>query len=195
MLYQLLQSDPGRISTLFGPSVSVDAVRREVEEEHAKLERLTGYVALVKDLEAHATDPARAEEKRLRDEAAWKEWLQMYTLRLVQDEELESDNRTAATRRVTLSGASNPTFVLRNWIAQDAVEAAESGDHSRVQGLLSLLRQPFSPALSSLPSPPLAGTSTEQNQELRRLLEQDALRKYTQLPPDWAPALVCTCSS
>ncbi len=35
-------------------------------------------------------------------------------------------------------------FVLRNYIAQTAIEAAEAGDYSEVQRVLQLLQHPYS---------------------------------------------------
>ena len=35
-------------------------------------------------------------------------------------------------------------YVLRNWIAQQAIEKAEAGDHSEVRRVLRLLEHPFS---------------------------------------------------
>jgi hypothetical protein len=42
--------------------------------------------------------------------------------------------------------ASNPRLVLRNWIAQAAISAAEEGDYAHVQHLLQLLRDPYAAA-------------------------------------------------
>ena len=40
--------------------------------------------------------------------------------------------------------ASNPWLVLRNWVAQDAIERAErEGDYRHVQKLVDLLLDPF----------------------------------------------------
>lgn len=54
--------------------------------------------------------------------------------------------RQEAASAVELAGnmdAVNPWFVLRNWVAGEAIEAAHQGDLSKVQALLDMLLQPF----------------------------------------------------
>jgi len=69
-------------------------------------------------------------------------WLALYQQRL-QDE----NNAIAGIehQRQALMLANNPRFVLRNYLAQEAIEKAEQGDFSMVNDLLDLLQNPFSP--------------------------------------------------
>lgn len=64
------------------------------------------------------------------------EWLHHYVLRLRQ-EPAEAE----ATREAMLS--VNPKYVLRNYLAQQAIERAEAGDLSFLQTLMNVLKRPF----------------------------------------------------
>ena len=46
-------------------------------------------------------------------------------------------------RRALLQRSSNPRVVLRNWIAQRAIDAAEAGDDATVAAILAALQDPF----------------------------------------------------
>jgi uncharacterized protein YdiU (UPF0061 family) len=59
--------------------------------------------------------------------------------------------------------------VLRNYLAQVAIEKAQQKDYTEVARLLSVLRRPFD--------------------------EQPEHEAYAALPPDWASHLEVSCSS
>lgn len=63
----------------------------------------------------------------------------------------------------------NPKYVLRNHLAQQAIERAQSGDFSEIERLHAVLRRPFD--------------------------AQPEADGYAQSPPEWARGLVLSCSS
>ena len=63
-------------------------------------------------------------------------WLAHYAARLA------AEDRTPAARRQTMD-AANPRYVLRNYLAQLAIDAADGGDFSKVHELLETLRHPY----------------------------------------------------
>lgn len=65
--------------------------------------------------------------------------------------------------------AANPAYVLRNHLAQTAIEQSQRGDHSGVQTLLALLQTPYQ--------------------------EQPGMQAFADFPPDWASTLEISCSS
>jgi uncharacterized protein YdiU (UPF0061 family) len=64
------------------------------------------------------------------------EWLRRYLHRL------QKDGGTDAARRRRMNRA-NPKYILRNYMAQEAINLAEEGDFSRIHELLDLLRRPY----------------------------------------------------
>lgn len=63
-------------------------------------------------------------------------WLQQYSLRLQQ-------SALAPEQRLQKMAASNPIYVLRNYLAQEAIDLATQGDNSRLLELLDVLRHPY----------------------------------------------------
>lgn len=59
--------------------------------------------------------------------------------RLEKDREGVSDSDAWQAEHTRVMHANNPKYVLRNYIAQNAIEAAENGDFSEASTHLSLL--------------------------------------------------------
>jgi uncharacterized protein YdiU (UPF0061 family) len=72
----------------------------------------------------------------LGEDATSLAWLARYRERAAGDPRGEQQRR-AAMRAV------NPKYVLRNWVAQEAIEACEAGDDRLVQALLTVVRSPY----------------------------------------------------
>ena len=80
-------------------------------------------------------------------------------------------------------------YVLRNWIAQNAIQAAESGDYSEVKRVLRLLEQPFTDdATQALPDERAASEGAS------CAIGEGALQ-YDGPVPQWAKRLCVSCSS
>ncbi len=63
-------------------------------------------------------------------------WLRRYIKRI-------HDSGIADVERRKIMNAANPKYVLRNYLAQLAIDKAEQGDFSMVNELLELLRRPY----------------------------------------------------
>jgi len=81
--------------------------------------------------EAFYDDALRGEH-----EEAFAAWLRDYAARLARDP-------LDAARRRERMHAANPKYVLRNYLAQQAIDRAEAGDASGVTELLEVVRRPY----------------------------------------------------
>ena len=80
--------------------------------------------------------PAFYLEPKPDTEAAWVRWLTRYAARVAEDDWSDADRAEAMNH-------TNPLYVLRNYIAQEAIELAEEGDLSRLHRLQDILRDPY----------------------------------------------------
>ena len=74
--------------------------------------------------------------KRDAEAAALDAWLRRWHARVT------ADGEPAAARRARMH-AVNPRYVLRNYLAQQAIDAAAEGDASLVHRLLDVMRRPY----------------------------------------------------
>jgi uncharacterized protein YdiU (UPF0061 family) len=82
---------------------------------------------------AHAFyDPARRDALAPR----FDDWLQRHAARV------RADAADPAARRAAMD-AANPWFVLRNYLAQEAIDRAEQGDLGGVHALQDVLLRPY----------------------------------------------------
>ena len=96
------------------------------------------------------------------DLSGFDAWLSEYRQRLT----LENSEDT---RRKQAMDKVNPKYVLRNYLAQIAIDKAQNKDFSEVKNLLNVLQRPFD--------------------------EQTEHEQYAALPPDWAAGIEVSCSS
>lgn len=66
----------------------------------------------------------------------WRGWLHSYVDRLKR-------NTIVPTERTTLMNATNPKYVLRNYMAQMAIDQAAAGDVSLINEMYEMLRHPY----------------------------------------------------
>ena len=76
------------------------------------------------------------EAKRREAEPALDDWLTRYAARLA-DDPWSADERRARMQ------AANPRYVLRNYLAQQAIDLATAGDPSGIHELLEVMRHPY----------------------------------------------------
>ena len=104
---------------------------------------------------------------RLRDDfvdmLGFDAWAETYKARIAREPATSQEDRRSRMHAV------NPLYILRNYLAQRAIEAAEQGDYSEVRRLHQVLCTPFE--------------------------EQPGMDSYAQRPPDWGKHLEISCSS
>jgi len=103
---------------------------------------MTLFFRQLAQLDVDRPDPAVLRESFYREELRRRfapdldRWLDRYAARL------RLDGQTAAQRILRMNDA-NPRFVLRNYLAQQAIDRAEQGDTAMLHDLLEVLRHPF----------------------------------------------------
>ena len=72
-------------------------------------------------------------------------------------------------KKILLMNANNPKYILRNYMAQEVIEAAESSDFSALETVIEVITSPYD--------------------------ELEQYKHFANRSPDWAKNLEISCSS
>ncbi len=134
------------------------------KEEKDDLKLVEELLTWMKDHKKDYTNTFRAladGNKDFTDEVG-QAWFKKYQERLGR----EASNET---ERNALMNSSNPQYILRNYLAQEAIQAAEIGDFSALNLLIEVLKKPY--------------------------VKNENYNKFSEVPPEWANKLEISCSS
>ena len=155
----LLHAKLGLKETRDDDSTLFDATFQLMQDNHADF---TLFFRRLGDLQIDGPDGDALLRDLFIDRAAFDAWAVTYRERLRVEGSVDAERRTAMN-------AVNPKYILRNYLAQTAIEQAQNGDFSGVTRLQAVLARPFD--------------------------EQPENASYAALPPDWAAHLEVSCSS
>ncbi len=96
------------------------------------------------------------------DPASFDDWARNYRLRLIEENSVDAERRGRMLQ-------TNPKFVLRNHIAQNVIEEAQSGNYAEIDALLKVLQNPFD--------------------------EHEGFERFNTLPPPENQRVAVSCSS
>lgn len=114
------------------------------------------------DVQSTATTPEHVLRDLFVQREAFDQWCERYRARL------RHENSLDAQRKANMDKV-NPKYVLRNYLAQVAIDKAQQKDFSEVERLLRVLQKPFD--------------------------EQPENDAYAAFPPDWSQQVCVSCSS
>ena len=155
----LLHAKFGLAQTREGDRALIDGLFSIMQASHVDFTLLFRRLA---DLRIAEPGSEEAVRDLFIDRAAFDAWAERYR------ERLRAEGSDDAARRAAMNRV-NPKYILRNYLAQQAIERAQNGDFSEVNKLLAILEQPYD--------------------------EQPEHEAYAALPPDWAAHLEVSCSS
>jgi uncharacterized protein YdiU (UPF0061 family) len=156
---ELLRAKLGLATVQDGDEALFDAMFKLLADNHADF---TLFFRRLGDLRVDGPEHDAPLRDQFIDREAFDAWALKYRARLRQENSVDGARREAMNR-------TNPKYVLRNYLAQVAIEQAQNGDYGGVHKLLAVLERPFD--------------------------EQPENESYAALPPDWAAHLEVSCSS
>jgi uncharacterized protein YdiU (UPF0061 family) len=149
-------------------------LKEEMTEDVELIKRLLGILAKEKvdytiflrrlsNITSNNSDRNQDIVSMFEDQGAISDWVSSYKLRL----KAENSNDTKRNKSMNLV---NPKFILRNYLAENAIrKIVDEADSSEIERLHRILRDPFS--------------------------EQIQFQDYAEASPDWGKNLVISCSS
>ncbi|XP_076578293.1 selenoprotein O2 isoform X2 [Chaetodon auriga] len=158
MILSMAQTNP----VMFGMVANTPGVSQQLERM-GRLKELLG------------TDQDELQKKQRDD---WIRWVGRYRRRLAGEGDGTSDLSLIKEERLRVMNSINPRVILRNYIAQNAIQAAEKGDFSEVNRVLKVLQKPYS---DSTGLEPLDGPNADEVTVL-----------YGRKPPAWAQTICIT---
>ncbi|HEV7856460.1 MAG TPA: YdiU family protein [Herminiimonas sp.] len=156
---ELMHGKLGLQTTQAGDNSLIDALFGILQNSHVDF---TSFFRRLGNLEVDRIASDEPLRDLFIDRAAFDGWAVQYRARLQQEQRGDDERRIAMH-------AVNPKYVLRNYLAQVAIQKAQARDFSEVSRLLHVLEKPFD--------------------------EQPENEHYAALPPDWANDLEVSCSS
>ena len=143
----------------------------EEEEEDAELVRdllqllhdsHCDYTLFFRALSSFPLDQTNEQLEQLANHPSLAPWLDRYKERLKRNP-LDDQARQKRMKLV------NPKYILRNYLAQQAIEKAEKGDYQEIENLMKVLVSPYD--------------------------EHPDFEHYAEQPPEWGKKLEVSCSS
>lgn len=156
---ELLHAKLGLATTLEGDTALFDAMFKVMADNHVDFTQFFRQLGKLRVDDPAGDTPIR---DLFIDREAFDAWAAGYRARL------RHEHRIDGERKQAMDGV-NPKFVLRNYLAQIAIDKAKDKDYSEIARLLAVLEKPYD--------------------------EQPGNEHYAALPPDWASHLEVSCSS
>ncbi|EPD0967901.1 TPA: YdiU family protein [Vibrio vulnificus] len=159
---QLMRQKLGLLSQQEGDSELFNAMFTLLAENH------TDYTRFFRTLSQLDREHEQTVIDLFVDRDAAHGWLSRY-LERVALEQTASGEVKSALQRCEQMRSVNPKYILRNYLAQQAIDKAQQGDFSEVHTLAKLLKNPYD--------------------------DQPEMEAYARLPPEWGKKMVISCSS
>jgi uncharacterized protein YdiU (UPF0061 family) len=140
-----------------------DLVTRLLTIMHRSKSDFTRTFRHLSRVRTHTDAPATGVREEVADLQAFDAWIATYRARLRAEMNTDDEARAARMNQV------NPKYVLRNHLAQSAIDRAMNGDDTEVAALMRLLTRPYD--------------------------EQPGMEHYAAAPPDELRHLEISCSS